>query len=204
MGGSLLRAMAFGKPCIVQGECGFFRLLDTTTAREFRWRGFYGIGTEADDRNGETTLVELVERLLGDETLRKENAEFALSLVRQFYSLEYAIQLQLDWYDRVLAEYTRRRCASRPHGRGGEHVDRRPRGQAAPRHRAGGLLQQRRPHPRGLRQPGARLVPARAGALTAGCRPRVRTAVMPPSPGCARCSAARTPRPARHPGRAAA
>jgi glycosyltransferase involved in cell wall biosynthesis len=105
MGGSLLRAMAFGKPCIVQGESGFFKLLDATTAREFRWRGFYGIGTAADDRTGETTLGDLMERLLGDETLRKENAEFALSLVRQFYSLEYAIQLQLDWYDRVLAEF---------------------------------------------------------------------------------------------------
>ncbi len=105
MGGSLLRAMAFGKPCIVQGESGFFKLLDPTTAREFRWRGFYGIGTAADDRVGETTLGDLMERLLGDETLRKENAEFALSLVRQFYSLEYAIQLQLDWYDRTLADF---------------------------------------------------------------------------------------------------
>jgi hypothetical protein len=47
-----------------------------------------------------------MERLLGDEPLRKENAELALSLVRQFYSLEYAIGLQLDWYDRVLAEFT--------------------------------------------------------------------------------------------------
>ncbi len=106
MGGSLLRAMAFGKPCIVQGESGFFRLLDATTAREFRWRGFYGIGSAADDRAGEATLGGLMEELLGDETLRKENAEFALSLVRQFYSLEYAIGLQLDWYDRVLAEFT--------------------------------------------------------------------------------------------------
>jgi Glycosyl transferases group 1/Glycosyl transferase 4-like domain len=106
MGGSLLRAMAFGKPCIVQGELGFFRLLDASTAREFRWRGFYGIGTPEDDRIGDVTLAGLMEKLLGDETLRKENAGYALSLVRQFYSLEYAIGLQLDWYDRTLSAYT--------------------------------------------------------------------------------------------------
>ncbi|GAA1291412.1 glycosyltransferase [Pseudonocardia aurantiaca] len=102
MGGSLLRAMAFGKPCVVQGEHGFFRILDAGSAREFRWRGFYGIGGGG---TGEDTLVQLLDRLLGDESLRKENADFALALVRQFYSLEHAIELQLDWYERVLAEF---------------------------------------------------------------------------------------------------
>jgi hypothetical protein len=102
MGGSLLRAMAFGKPCVVQGEHGFFRILDAGSARQFRWHGFYGIG---DGGTGEDTLVQLLDRLLGDEGLRKENADFALSLVRQFYSLEHAIDVQLDWYDQVLADH---------------------------------------------------------------------------------------------------
>ena len=102
MGGSLLRAMAFGKPGVVQGEQGFFRILDSGSAREFRWRGFYGIGAGG---TGEDTLVQLLDRMLADEALRKENGDFALALVRQFYSLEHAIQLQLDWYHKVLAEY---------------------------------------------------------------------------------------------------
>ncbi len=102
MGGSLLRAMAFGKPCVVQGEHGFFRMLDAGSAREFRWRGFYGIGGGG---SGEDTLAQLLDRLLGDESLRKENGDFALALVRQFYSLDHAIEAQLDWYERILADY---------------------------------------------------------------------------------------------------
>jgi hypothetical protein len=94
--------MAFGKPCVVQGEHGFFRILDEESSREFRWRGFYGIG---DGGTGEDSLVQQLDQLLGDEGLRKENGDFALALVRQFYSLEHATQVQLDWYDKVLAEY---------------------------------------------------------------------------------------------------
>ena len=104
MGGSLLRAMAFGKPCVVQGE-RFFAPLDATTAREFRWRGFYGIGPNRVDDDGEDRLVEVLDRLLSNEARRKENAEFALALVRQYYSLGHAVELQLDWYRRVLAEH---------------------------------------------------------------------------------------------------
>lgn len=102
MGGSLLRAMAFGKPCIVQGEHGFFRILDAQSAREFRWRGFYGIG---DGTTGTDLLAELLGRLLGDAALRKENAAFALDLVRNRYSLEHAVDEQLAWYHRTLDEY---------------------------------------------------------------------------------------------------
>lgn len=95
MGGSLLRAMAFGKPCVVQGENGFWRALDAATAREFRWHGFYGIG---DGGTGEDDLVDILDRLLIDETLRKENADFALDLVHRFYSLDHAVDVQIDWY----------------------------------------------------------------------------------------------------------
>lgn len=103
MGGSLLRAMAFGKPCVVQGENGFFRTLDAVTAREFRWHGFYGIGAGG---SGEDTLVEILDKVLCDEVLRKENGGFALDLVRQFYSLDRAVDLQIEWYRRTLAEYS--------------------------------------------------------------------------------------------------
>ena len=102
MGGSLLRAMAFGKPCVVQGENGFWRSLDAGSAREFRWHGFYGIG---DGGTGIDDLVDILDRLLADRSLRKENAGFALDLVRQVYSLDRAVDAQLDWYRRTLAEY---------------------------------------------------------------------------------------------------
>jgi len=102
MGGSLLRAMAFGKPCIVQGEHGYFRILDAQSAREFRWRGFYGIGGGG---TGEDVLVDLLGRLLSDGELRKDNAAFALDLVRRHYSLEHARDEQVAWYRRALKEY---------------------------------------------------------------------------------------------------
>ncbi len=102
MGGSLLRAMAFGKPCIVQGEHGYFEMLDPTTARAFRWRGFYGIGAGG---TGEDRLVDLLDRLLGDPAMRCEQASFALDLVRRHYGLEKAVEQQMAWYRRVLAEH---------------------------------------------------------------------------------------------------
>lgn len=133
MGGSLLRAMAFGKPCIVQGEHGYFRILDAQSAREFRWRGFYGIG---EGGSGEDVLVDQLGRMLGDGELRKRNAAFALDLVRRHYSLERAVDQQLEWYQRALAEYeppTRREIARVVTSVGGwfaERVARRLRGKA--------------------------------------------------------------------------
>jgi hypothetical protein len=99
MGGSLLRAMAFGKPCVVQGEHGFFRTLDLDSAREFRWRGFYGLG---DGGRGEDQLVGQLDALLEDPDLRRRNAAVALALVRRHYSLDKAVDQQIAWYRSVL------------------------------------------------------------------------------------------------------
>ncbi len=99
MGGSLLRSMAFGKPCIVQGEHGFFKILDMDSAREFRWHGFFGIGGGG---SGEERLVAQLGQLLDDAPMRKRNGDFALGLVRRHYSLDSAVDQQIDWYHRVL------------------------------------------------------------------------------------------------------
>ena len=98
--------MAFGKPCVVQGEKGFFRILDGCSAREFRWHGFYGIG---DGGTGEDTLVAQLGRLLDDPGLRAANGAFAREMVTRHYSLEHALDLQLAWYHRALAESVRPR-----------------------------------------------------------------------------------------------
>ena len=47
MGGSALRALAFSKPLIVQGERGFFELLTPRSLPTFEWQGWYGVGVEA-------------------------------------------------------------------------------------------------------------------------------------------------------------
>lgn len=105
MGGSLLRAMAFGKPCIVQGEGGFFEPLSAETARPFLWHGFYGVraGAGAD---GLARLTGLLDGLATDKARRAELASFALSLVRQRYSLSGAAEQQLASYRAALAEHT--------------------------------------------------------------------------------------------------
>lgn len=100
MGGSLLRAMAFGKACVVQGECGFWRILDLDSAPGFRWHGFYGIGPGG---TGEQGLAAYLEQLLGDPSRRAACGDFALALVRRHYSLEDAVDKQIDWYRAVLA-----------------------------------------------------------------------------------------------------
>jgi hypothetical protein len=102
MGGSLLRAMAFGKACVVQGEHGFFRTLDLDSAREFRWHGFFGLGTGG---NGEDELVARLAGLLDDEALRRRAGALALGLVRRHYSLDAAVDQQIAWYQRILLRH---------------------------------------------------------------------------------------------------
>jgi glycosyltransferase involved in cell wall biosynthesis len=104
MGGSLLRAMAFGKPCVVQGERGFFKTLDLDSAREFRWRGFYGLG---DGGNGEDRLVSQLGALLDDPAQRELAGRTALGLVRRHYSLDVAVDHQIAWYRLAMARKPR-------------------------------------------------------------------------------------------------
>jgi L-malate glycosyltransferase len=49
MGGSALRAMAFGKPTIIVGEQSFARLFDAHSADAFHYTGMYGIGRGRSD-----------------------------------------------------------------------------------------------------------------------------------------------------------
>jgi glycosyltransferase involved in cell wall biosynthesis len=101
MGGSLLRAMAFGKPCVVQGERGFFEPLTAETARPFLWHGFYGVGAGDD---GAARLAGLLEDLLTDASRRAELGEFSLALSRSRYSLRGAADQQLQIYRSALRE----------------------------------------------------------------------------------------------------
>src|SRR5207247_235462 len=54
MGGSALRAMAFGKPVVIVGEHGFSAALNPQTAESFYYKGIYGVG---DGSPGNTQLT---------------------------------------------------------------------------------------------------------------------------------------------------
>ncbi|GAA2755303.1 glycosyltransferase [Actinopolymorpha rutila] len=89
MGGSALRALAFGRPLIVQGEDGFFELLTTESSRTFLRQGWYGLGGD-----GTATLVRILRELAADDARRKDLGDFGLHLVTERFSLEGAALLQ--------------------------------------------------------------------------------------------------------------
>ena len=84
MGGSSLRAMAFGQPLIVLGERGFSRIFEPDSADAFLHRGMYGLG-DGDLDPG--PLVDQIEELVTDPERRADLGRFGLELVRGRYGL---------------------------------------------------------------------------------------------------------------------
>lgn len=105
MGGSALRAMAFGKPLIVQGERGFWCTLAPNTLDRFLWTGWYGVGTAATD--GAAALTAELTPLLADPALRSALGDFGRGVVTSRFSLDRAADIQIDFYRRTLARPAR-------------------------------------------------------------------------------------------------
>lgn len=101
MGGSALRAMAFGHPLVVQGEHGFWELLTPETEPTFLWTGWYGIGDGAE--HGAARLEPLLRRLT-DPAERARLGAHARGLIERRYALTHAGETQLALYERVLAD----------------------------------------------------------------------------------------------------
>lgn len=101
MGSSALRALAFGKPLVVQGEGGFFERLTPDSWPVFRWQGWYGVGASPADGPGR--LTEAVTPLLDRVGLRAELGAFGLQLVRERFSLATAAKRQLQIYEAAMA-----------------------------------------------------------------------------------------------------
>ncbi|GAA2418037.1 hypothetical protein GCM10010191_30820 [Actinomadura vinacea] len=97
MGGSALRAMAFAKPLIVQGERGFFEPLTPETAGMFLEQGWYGVGGAGADR-----LEAILRPLIGSADRRRELGEFGRALVVERFSLESAARVQERIYREAL------------------------------------------------------------------------------------------------------
>jgi glycosyltransferase involved in cell wall biosynthesis len=101
MGGSALRAMAFAKPVVVQGERGFWKLLEPATLDGFLWSGWYGVCTGRED--GAALLSSILAALLADPARRATLGTYGRALVEQRFSLERAALLQLEHYEAALA-----------------------------------------------------------------------------------------------------
>jgi len=89
MGSSAERALAFGKPLIVQGERGFWELLSPDTAPVFQRQGWYGIGDDADRDASAMRLEKILLGLLGDRTGWLRLAEFGRTMAVERFSLEH-------------------------------------------------------------------------------------------------------------------
>ena len=111
MGGSALRAMAFGRPLVVQGEQGYWEPLTPQTSSRFLWTGWYGVGPGR--ALGPQQLRSALLPLVNDAAMRSELGSYARRLVVERFSLERAGLLQLAVYERaVTGPPTRRLTAS--------------------------------------------------------------------------------------------
>jgi glycosyltransferase involved in cell wall biosynthesis len=107
MGGSALRAMAFGRPLVVQGERGFWETLTPDTVSRFLWTGWYGVGDGAE--HGAARLEAHLRGLLDDPGRRATLGAYARELVERRFSLQAAAARQLGLYEQAVADAPVRR-----------------------------------------------------------------------------------------------
>ncbi|WP_125610493.1 glycosyltransferase [Specibacter cremeus] len=101
MGGSALRAMAFGKPLIVQGENGYWRVLAPESLPQFLWQGWYGSGPGPQD--AARRLAGHLRELRDSRELRERLGRFARDTVCDRFSLDGAAGRLTDFYLRSRA-----------------------------------------------------------------------------------------------------
>jgi glycosyltransferase involved in cell wall biosynthesis len=88
MGGSALRALAYGTPLVVQGENGFWRTLTPASADQFLWTGWYGIGEGS--AAGAARLRNELAPLLSGAPRRARLGDFGRRLVADRFSPLFA------------------------------------------------------------------------------------------------------------------
>jgi glycosyltransferase involved in cell wall biosynthesis len=110
MGSSALRAMAFAKPLIVQGEGGFFQLLTSDSLPAFLHQGWYGIGRGGD---GPSRFATIVRSLYIDPARRGDLGAFARQVVVDRFSLDHAADVQEEIYRQAQVENPGRRGSAR-------------------------------------------------------------------------------------------
>ncbi len=91
MGGSALRALAFGRPLVVQGEKGFWDLLTPDSVGLFLQQGWYGVG---DGTGGFERLSAILRGLVSDPARRNSLGEYGRGLAVERFSLQRAAVVQ--------------------------------------------------------------------------------------------------------------
>ena len=105
MGGSALRALAFARPLVVQGEQGFFELLTPETVGPFLEQGWYGVGDRTPEQAA-AHLVSVLDALLDDPERCERLGRFGRQLVEGRFGLDRAAEVQIELYRRALEART--------------------------------------------------------------------------------------------------
>jgi glycosyltransferase involved in cell wall biosynthesis len=100
MGSSALRALAFARTLVVQGELGFWRLLTPDSAELFLRQGWYGVG---DGTGGHERLAAILREVVADPDRRASLGGYGRRLVEERFSLRTAAGKLLDVYREALA-----------------------------------------------------------------------------------------------------
>lgn len=106
MGSSALRALAIGRPVVVQGEEAFSEVFEAATLPLFLHQGFYG---RSDSAPGADRLARQIGDLLLDSQRRRLLGEFGRKIVDERFSLQRAVELQIAIYAEVIASPVTRR-----------------------------------------------------------------------------------------------
>ncbi|ACL41852.1 glycosyl transferase group 1 [Pseudarthrobacter chlorophenolicus A6] len=93
MGSSALRGMAFSKPLIVQGRCGFWRTASPETEAQFLKDGWFGtVGA------GEVELESALSELLADAPRREMLGDYGRRLVEERFGVAQAAERLVSIY----------------------------------------------------------------------------------------------------------
>ena len=101
MGSSSMRAMAMGKPVVVQGERGFCRTFSPQNTDYFLREGFYGLG---DGSSGARELAEQINTLITNVNERAALGQYGRKTIEEKFSLDHAGDLHLDIYRQLLED----------------------------------------------------------------------------------------------------
>ncbi|MGO1581661.1 MAG: glycosyltransferase family 4 protein [Actinomycetaceae bacterium] len=105
MGSSAIKGMAHGRPLVVQGEAGFWSLVDGTTVDGFRSAGWFGRGGA-----GARDLTAALRALAGSPDLRRRLGALGREAVEERYDLDRGAEALAEIY-RVTAAHAVPRSA---------------------------------------------------------------------------------------------
>ncbi len=109
MGGSAARSLAFGRPLIVQGEAGWSKLFEPSTAESLARSSYWSPDTVSDPVGA---LVGTVRELLSNAPRRSELGDFGREFASQRFGLEAMTARLAAFYGEAVSAYGRRAWAA--------------------------------------------------------------------------------------------